>query len=330
MTDYAIMRCEKVKSMGQLARTLKHNFREQETPNADPERTAQNEHDGSSTTDQTMGAVRGRLPDKRRKDAVIAIEYMMTASPEWMKQATPEQQKQFFENSKQWLIEKYGKENVVLSSIHRDETTPHMAAWVTPITKDGRLCAKDFIGGPAKLRADQTDYHQSVKDLGLSRGIEGSTAKHERIQTFYSRIQPESGQEHEKRFKSPQISSQDIKPRKVGLMKKEEPEQVAQRINQHLAERWADAGLTTVIRGHEVGQAKATAERSRQSASRSGKEAKAWQGFMKRLKTMDEQGIKAPDGGKFSDYVKTEIKKSQDIESKQKTKTKSHSKGIDR
>ena len=35
------------------------------------------------------------LPEKRRKDAVLAVEYVMTASPEWWKEATPRQQAEF-------------------------------------------------------------------------------------------------------------------------------------------------------------------------------------------------------------------------------------------
>uniref|UniRef100_UPI002265EDA3 plasmid recombination protein n=1 Tax=Klebsiella michiganensis TaxID=1134687 RepID=UPI002265EDA3 len=37
-----------------------------------------------------------------------------------------------------WLAEKYGRENILVSSIHLDEKTPHMSAFVVPITKDGR------------------------------------------------------------------------------------------------------------------------------------------------------------------------------------------------
>ncbi|MGK3681365.1 hypothetical protein ACSLOD_28220, partial [Escherichia coli] len=39
----------------------------------------------SKSTDQAMGRVRELLPEKRRKDAVLAVEYVMTASPEWWK-----------------------------------------------------------------------------------------------------------------------------------------------------------------------------------------------------------------------------------------------------
>ena len=57
------------------------------------------------------------LPEKRRKDAVLAVEYVMTASPEWWKEATPRQQAEFFARSEQWLEKKYGKDRVVAAVV---------------------------------------------------------------------------------------------------------------------------------------------------------------------------------------------------------------------
>lgn len=48
-----------------------------------------------------MGKLRALLPEKRRKDAVLAVEYVMTASPKWFTEATPEQEKAFF---RLWLM----------------------------------------------------------------------------------------------------------------------------------------------------------------------------------------------------------------------------------
>ncbi|MBE3084567.1 plasmid recombination protein, partial [Escherichia coli] len=63
--------------------------------------------------------------------------------------------------------------------VHRDEATPHLSAFVVPLTQDGRLSAKEFIGGGAKKRGDQRTHAGSVKKLGLERGIEGSRAPHQ-------------------------------------------------------------------------------------------------------------------------------------------------------
>lgn len=186
---YAIMRAKKLANMGSVAASMQHCFRERETHNADQERTPDNQHLVAKSTDEAMGKLRDLLPEKRRKDAVLAVEYVMTATPEWFATATPEQEKAFFQQSLQWLADKYGADRIVTASIHRDETTPHLSAFVVPLTEDKRLSAKEFIGSRDKMRADQTSYAACVANLGLERGIEGSMANHQRIQQHYAAVQ---------------------------------------------------------------------------------------------------------------------------------------------
>ena len=188
MANYAIMRCKKLTGMGSVASALQHCYRERETPNADAERTPENHCSVSQSADEAMGKLRELLPEKRRKDAVLAVEYVMTASPEWWNEATPRQQAEFFARSEQWLENKYGKDRVVAAVVHRDEATPHLSAFVVPLTQDGRLSAKEFIGGRSKMREDQSTYAESVKKLGLERGIEGSRATHQTVQHYYESI----------------------------------------------------------------------------------------------------------------------------------------------
>ncbi|WP_306821172.1 MobV family relaxase, partial [Klebsiella pneumoniae] len=188
IANYAIMRCKKLTGMGSVASALQHCYRERETPNADAERTPENYCSVSQSADEAMGKLRELLPEKRRKDAVLAVEYVMTASPEWWNEATPRQQAEFFARSEQWLENKYGKDRVVAAVVHRDEATPHLSAFVVPLTQDGRLSAKEFIGGRSKMRDDQSTYAESVKKLGLERGIEGSRATHQTVQHYYESI----------------------------------------------------------------------------------------------------------------------------------------------
>ena len=188
MASFAIMRCKKLTGMGSVASALQHCYRERETPNANAERTPENYCSVSQSADEAMGKLRELLPEKRRKDAVLAVEYVMTASPEWWNEATPRQQAEFFARSEQWLENKYGKDRVVAAVVHRDEATPHLSAFVVPLTQDGRLSAKEFIGGRSKMRDDQSTYAESVKKLGLERGIEGSRATHQTVQHYYESI----------------------------------------------------------------------------------------------------------------------------------------------
>ncbi|ENN89887.1 Mob (plasmid) [Bartonella schoenbuchensis m07a] len=199
------MRCKKITKMGNVAAALKHCFRERETPNAAPDRTQMNQHYMASSTDEAMGLLREKLPQKRRKDAVIAVEYVMTASPQWWGDASTEQQQDFFNKSREWLAKKYGEQNILVATVHNDETSPHLSAFVVPITPDGRLSAKEFIGNRSKMSNDQTTFAKAVEHLGLQRGIERSVAKHQRVSQFYSQIQ--------KDYSHPHITPEELKPR---------------------------------------------------------------------------------------------------------------------
>ena len=233
---YAIMRAKKLASMGSVAASMQHCYRERETHNADQERTPDNQHLVAKSTDEAMGKLRALLPEKRRKDAVLAVEYVMTASPEWFAKATPEQEKAFFQQSLQWLADKYGADRIVTASIHRDETTPHLSAFVVPLTQDKRLSAKEFIGSRDKMRADQTTYAACVVDLGLERGIEGSKATHQTIQQHYAAVE---------RGVQPlvAITPKAVEPRvlRKGLFSSdvETPEAVAERLTKRINERYA-------------------------------------------------------------------------------------------
>ncbi|MDF4741131.1 MobV family relaxase, partial [Vibrio parahaemolyticus] len=137
-----------------------------------------------------MAAVEARLPEKRRKDAVLAIEYLVTASPEAMQGKSREQQDAYFADSLEWLKERHGAENVVYAGVHRDETTPHMYAYVVPLDRDtGRLNAKKWLGGSKALNQMQTEFADRIGQRhGLERGIERSKARHQTVRQFYANL----------------------------------------------------------------------------------------------------------------------------------------------
>lgn len=238
MAAFAIMRCKKLSGMGSVAASLKHCFRERDTPNADPDRSHKNMHLVAHSTDEAMGKLREKLPEKRRKDAVLAIEYVLSASPEWWSKADSGQRVDFYQSSMGWLAEKYGRENILVSSVHLDEKTPHMSVFVVPITKDGRLSAKEFVGNRTKMSNDQSSYAEAVKHLGLVRGIEGSKAHHTRLKAHYNAlgqrvpVLPEIREEElaPLREKAPGLLG------KIGLQSIEEtPSGIASRLNHKFA-----------------------------------------------------------------------------------------------
>ena len=187
---YAILRTQKLKSGIAVRRSMTHAFREQDTPNADASRSPDNTHIGAADVDEALAKFNARLPDKVRKNGVLAIEYLVTASPEDMKGKTREQQDDYFRDALKWVEQKHGQANVVYAGIHRDETTPHMYAYVVPIDSKGKLNCRAFLGGAQALSQMQTEFAREVgQQHGLQRGLEGSKARHTSIQQYYARVQ---------------------------------------------------------------------------------------------------------------------------------------------
>lgn len=189
---YAIIRAEKLKSIGQVARSARHTYREQPTLNADGANTANNRFAGSRCTKDLLSALSSRLPVTRRKDAVLCIEYLITASPEAFSRHgghLDDLGSGYFADALAWLRTRHGQENVVSAAVHLDETTPHLVAYVVPLTASGRLSARDFLGGPKVMRAMQDSFYESCGSLhGLLRGVKGSKAKHTDIANFYTSL----------------------------------------------------------------------------------------------------------------------------------------------
>lgn len=202
---YAILRVEKISSLGSVAAAAGHMTRSRPTPNADPDRSAGNrvlrgtgapEEDVRSRLTQSGVVVRGAEAGSRR--SVVALDVFIGASPEWWATASPQAREQWVDKSLKWLDNHFGPENVCSVMLHTDETSPHITALVTPIDstptaggKDlgARLNAKRWLGGKKVLAAMQDSYAASVGGMGLERGVRGSKAKHQTVRQYYASLQ---------------------------------------------------------------------------------------------------------------------------------------------
>ena len=75
------------------------------------------------------------------------------------------------------LEEEYGRENIVGAAIHLDESKPHLHIDVVPLTNDGRLSAKEVVGGKGKMHQNQSKWLKQMQekrpDLNFVRKKEG-------------------------------------------------------------------------------------------------------------------------------------------------------------
>jgi len=106
-----------------------------------------------------------------RKDAVKMCEVLVTSDTPFFDALTPGQTKDFFDTAYAFLCDRYGRKNMIAATVHMDERTPHMHVDFVPVTKDGRLSAKDVVGFQKDLSRLHDDFFQQVgKRYGLERG----------------------------------------------------------------------------------------------------------------------------------------------------------------
>lgn len=196
-----ILRVEKLKTEGGVSSYAGHNSRQRDTPNADPARTAANSYLVGGGIAMSLQRWRSRmaLDPKPRKNAVIALDYMVHASP---KSLTPEARDKYLMDAFEWIAKRHGRDNIVQAVIHRDEVTEaHLHVIVVPLiaNKKGiqKLNASHWLDGRAKLSAMQTEFAKEVgRVYDLERGVEGSKAKHEKVKRVYGAI--EKGMQNDK------------------------------------------------------------------------------------------------------------------------------------
>lgn len=126
-----------------------------------------------------------------RKDAVTHLNIVLTGSHEEMTTIgnDPKRLKNWATENYKFIAKQYGLNNIVEFSIHMEERTPHAHCVVVPLTKDGRLSAKEVMGDRRKMSKLQDDYGKLMDEhFGLKRGIKGSQATHDSIQEYYGRI----------------------------------------------------------------------------------------------------------------------------------------------
>lgn len=224
---YAILRTAKLKSMGGIGGSLAHTYRTRETPNADAQRDHLNEHHGPGSPEAIREAIRDRLPEKRRKDAVLCLEYFVGASPEFFQ--GEQDGAGYFAAAVDWLERRHGAANVVAWSVHRDETSPHLVAYVVPLDEAGKLNAKRFTGGKAALSRMQTDFAETCgRRFGLQRGIEGSKATHTTIREYYGAL---NAPDFKHGRLSPEFVAPQVLEKRLFTSTVETPVQVAKRLS---------------------------------------------------------------------------------------------------
>jgi Plasmid recombination enzyme/Protein of unknown function (DUF3991) len=193
---YGICRISKLKSAGAIAASESHTRRLRPTPNADL--TRENERFICTEPGTLMlgQEVFNRIGNQTiRKDAVLCVEILLSASPEFFRPGDRGNAGQWDsvhlanwkKTNHDWLSEMFG-DRVVRAELHLDEVTPHIHAYLVPLDEKGKLNCRGIFGGREKLSQFQDSYAAAMKPLGLERGIKGSRATHTEIKEYYAAV----------------------------------------------------------------------------------------------------------------------------------------------
>lgn len=167
-----------------------HNRREREShsnPDIDYDRSTANYELHEPTSENYAETIQNRIDDLLlvkavRKDAVRMCGLIVTSDSAFFQKLSSEDTRRFFEESKAFLTNFVGAENVISAMVHMDEKTPHMHFLHVPVTPDGHLNANKIYTRQSlrKLQSELPAYLQS-RGFDIERGVEqkpGSAKKH--------------------------------------------------------------------------------------------------------------------------------------------------------
>jgi len=155
----SVLRFRKISEAKDFAGATAHNLRSKMPGNADPKRRWKNKTLIGGAED-FLELVNARLKEchiKPRKNACRALEFILTAGPEFFNKISSRDQ--WVKNATVFLEQRYGKANIVHLMAHYDETTPHLHAIVVPVVK-----ANDH-NGPIRKNRKKREWKLDAKGI---------------------------------------------------------------------------------------------------------------------------------------------------------------------
>ena len=196
--NYAIFRSQPIMTTHDLAQIGSHNQREKQAYNSNPDIKVEDSFKNIELVPLNSKYVKGFKERQRSYTQMlnqsrncVADELLFTASPKFFENMSNEDLMKWANSCMEFVYEDLGykKEQVLHSTIHLDEKTPHIHCVVVPLVKkfDKRtnterytISKKQFIKDKIHLSQLQDKYHARLTEKGfdLERGIKGSDAEH--------------------------------------------------------------------------------------------------------------------------------------------------------
>lgn len=206
---YAILRTKKIKDNNKFAQMCSHNLRDGKNPeeNIDKSKSNQNEilidefdlqnvKEFGGSYSQKIDNYYDKLGVKQRSNSVKAMEFVLTASPEFFEKATAKQKEDWKKHQLDFVKKEFGK-NVKLMVLHNDESNQHFHVTVS-VEETKTVKFKNRHGAGEKTTTNlnarkfnrsylidlHTRYAEHNKPFGLVRGVRGSKATHTDLKEF--------------------------------------------------------------------------------------------------------------------------------------------------
>lgn len=209
MPQYAILRTKKLKTRTKITAAAGHNLRLRQQSNIDNSRTKLNEILFNSldvdlaiaaSMQEKLSEFYAGLGIKERKNNVLMMEFVATASPGFFKGKSIEQIGKWALDQVQFVKNEFGQQ-LKLAVLHMDETSPHIHFLVSTELKSLKRYKNqkgEFHKETWSLNADrynpeflaglQDRFADHNKKWKLVRGVRGSMRKHVPMKNFYRAI----------------------------------------------------------------------------------------------------------------------------------------------
>lgn len=188
-----VINIEKYKKNTEISSVGKHNLRCYVPKNVDAERIKDNiVFEGELKNNNTLKNMKKMLDGvNHRKDANKVVNLVFSASKDEFDAMGKDKVKKWAEEINAYCNKKFGKENVLYSVLHLDETTPHLHFCFVPL-REGKLQSNFWFDGPSKLKAFRKEVYEINKKYGIEPEAPAPKEKKsdsEDISDFYNKVE---------------------------------------------------------------------------------------------------------------------------------------------
>lgn len=215
---YSILRTAKIKSRQQITSAAEHNFRIRNQGNIDATKSNQNQIlvntlnvDTTKSNDLQLKLTEyyNDLGIKEKKENVLMLEYVCSASPEFFNGKSKKEIKEWASTQVDFFKAEFG-DNLKLGVLHLDEKTPHIHFKVSTEIKSikkyrnqkGEFFKENYSlnakrWNPDFLRGLHDRYAITNQKYGLKRGEKNSDKVHQPVKDYYQELNDKQHQLNE-------------------------------------------------------------------------------------------------------------------------------------